>query len=452
MHDHSVDRGLRDAARLLQLGATPEEILGFIAHYDALHAEYGTTHAMPVAADCARLLDRYPGTDALHVIAPALDLCGESNRRLPLRTRSEAVRRGDGDALRRAVELENVELAEGIVRGFFAQDWPQEAIFDALYGVMADHFTDFGHPLIYTVKAQEFVSRLAPEVAADLLGALAVRVTWATREDTLPYLRGWFSRLAKVEDRLAGIQVRPEAEFDPIAFRNVVLEGRPGPSFDAVWGAIEAGVPAPTIARACVGAAAHRLLRFDLAVDRDPTVAETWLWATHRMTFAGAVRNAVERWDSPRALRLLVQTVAFTASGHKMDAPEQDRVDVTPAGAGDVAAVVAAIEARDAVTAVAETAAYLVAEQPIAPLAEALEDLSIADRFVRPITIAHAIKTTIAGREEYEAMAGHPDRDVPVLAAVRLLASPVVERRVQESVTRSVRWVVHGEMPRKLTQ
>ena len=32
------------------------------------------------------------------------------------------------------------------------------------------------------------------------------------------------------------------------------------------------------------------------------------------------------------------------------------------------------------------------------------------------------------------------------------LASPLVERRVHEAVRTSLRWVVDGEMPRKLTQ
>jgi len=41
---------------------------------------------------------------------------------------------------------------------------------------------------------------------------------------------------------------------------------------------------------------------------------------------------------------------------------------------------------------------------------------------------------------------------VPVLAAVRMLASPIKERRVAELVGSSIDWVLHGKLPRKLTQ
>ena len=71
---------------------------------------------------------------------------------------------------------------------------------------------------------------------------------------------------------------------------------------------------------------------------------------------------------------------------------------------------------------------------------------------MRPIVVTHAIKTTWAAFEERAALADHVDRDVPVLAAVRLLASPVVERRIHELVKRSIDWVVDGKVPRKLTQ
>ena len=53
------------------------------------------------------------------------------------------------------------------------------------------------------------------------------------------------------------------------------------------------------------------------------------------------------------------------------------------------------------------------------------------------------------GWEEYDALDGHPDRAITLLAAVRLLASPVVERRVNELARRSLAWVVDGVMPKK---
>ena len=57
-----------------------------------------------------------------------------------------------------------------------------------------------------------------------------------------------------------------------------------------------------------------------------------------------------------------------------------------------------------------------------------------------------------AAFEEYEALDGHFARELPVLAAIRFLASPVAERRTGSIVHTSLRWVVDGVVPRKLTQ
>lgn len=455
LRDHATDRGLRDAARLMQLGATPDDLLNRIVRYDARHAEYGTTHVLPLAVDCAKIAARLPGTRALYAVAPVLDLCGETNLRLGPRTHSEAVPMGDVDALRRAVEFENVELAEGIARGLVTRKWTAEAIADAVWHVLADHFTDFGHPLIYATKLREVWPKLAPKDAADVLGALAVRVTWATREDTLPYLRGWTKRWAAGREELLAANesaADDDAPFDPRSFRDAVLEGGPKGSFEALATAMRGGVPPSVVARACVGAAAHRLLRFDPAIDADPGVAEGWLSATHRLTFAAAVRHAADAWDSPRRWDLILQSVAFTASGRPMDAPVPARTSLDAADRAEPRDVVTAISNRDPDAAVAAAAHLLARREAVADLSLAMEDAALSDRYVRPIRIAHGIKTTLAAFEEHAAMPGHVDRDIPVLATARYLAVEVHERPLAPLVKTAVEWVVEGKMPRKLTQ
>ncbi len=115
--------------------------------------------------------------------------------------------------------------------------------------------------------------------------------------------------------------------------------------------------------------------------------------------------------------------------------------------------ILAAVASQDAASATARLSAFLRgggADQ-VALLAR-VEDLCLADPLVRPIVVAHAIKTSIAAFEEYGALVDHPDRDWTLLSAVRFLASPVVERRVAETARRSIRWVHEGVMPKKLTQ
>ena len=434
-------------------GYDAAELLARVAGHDARHAEYGTTHTLAVAADCARLLERYPGVRGMYAIAPAIDMCAEANQRLPRRPSPAPIPGGTAGTLRAAVEAEEAERAEGLLLGAFDAGLPRAEIESWMFGVLSDHFLSFGHPLIYMVKAQELLERVDYAAARELYPALLHATVLGTREDTLPYLSGYTKRLKEIEPRLAEVHARADdgAEFDPESVTRAVLDGSIGEAFDAVWNACLSGVPAPRIARALVVAAAGRLLRFDLAIDADPGVTEGWLWATHRFTFASAVRNATERHDGPDALRFLFQAVAFIHSGHRMDADPTARVAPRSEGM-PVEEIVAAIAGKDAQRALNGTRAVLEDGMHVTELRHALEDLCLADPLVRPIAVAHAIKTVVAAFEEHVALEGHPGRDVPILAVVRFLASPIVERRIHEAVGTSIRWVAEGTLPRKLTQ
>jgi len=457
---HDNGRAIRDAVRLLLAGYPPSRLLADLARYDALHAEYGTTHVLPLAADCGRMLDRYAGVDAMYVVAQVIDLCGESNARLALRERPPALPGATALALREAVEREDAVVAEGLVRGALESGIARREVEAWLCAAMSDHFTDFGHELIFLVKAQDLLDQLeraapseAMAYAADLYGGLVYATVIATREDTLPYMRGYFRRLAEVEGDLAAVRARArsDASFDAARFADAVLDGKASEASDALWSALRDGVPAERVAEALVGAAAIRLFRFDLDVDRSADVQEGWLWATHRLTFASAVRAATRRFQSPDVLRLLVQAVAFIHSGRGMDAPPERRLAIVPEP-GTAEEVAVAIVQRRPEAAVRLAAGCLARDGSATLLRPTLEDLCLRDPLVRPIFLCHAVKTTVAAFDEYQALAGHPLRAWPVLATVRFLASPVVERTVHRAVRTSIQWVAEGVLPRKLTQ
>ncbi|MFQ5601326.1 MAG: Rieske 2Fe-2S domain-containing protein [Candidatus Krumholzibacteriia bacterium] len=457
LFEYDNGRTLRDGVRLLQVGYDPWKLLADLACYDALHAEYGSTHVLAVAADCGRLLERYPGVDAMYAIAPAVDLCGDTNIRMPEREHPLPRPGASCEAIRQAVEEEDAERAEGLLRGAFESGVPRDTLEGWLYAILSDHFLDFGHRLIYLVKAGELLDHVDDAYARDIYPALLYSTALATREDTLPYMRRYFEGMREVEPEFPRIleHERSDADFDPAAVRDAVLDGKASDAFDAVWNALRGGTPAPEIARALVGAAAHRLYRFDISWDADPDVAENWLWATHRFTFASAVRNATLRFRSPDSLRFLFQAVAFIHSGRRMDAPPERRIRLPQEGSPsqvDAGRILEAIGSHETEAAVRLSSACLRQNGSVAELRHALEDLCIADPLVRPIVVAHAIKTTVAAFEEYEALAGQPDRDMTLLSAIRFLASPVVERRVKQTVRTSLRWVVNGTIPRKLTQ
>ncbi len=446
LRDGDLDRSLRDAGRLLQAGVSPATVLGEIARDDARRAEFGLTHVLPVCGDLAELVPQ-GGIDALPLLAPALALSCERDVRLPPRARSEPLARGDRAALLRIVEQENVELAEAVVRGQARAGRPD--LESWLLSATAQHFTDFGHSLIFLLRARPLIAGLDAEGRADLWGGFAVHLALATREDTLPYLRRYVRSL---DERAADLPAlfaaaRDDAALDEAGLRGAALDGTAAEACDALWSALEGGAAAPRVARVLVLAAAERLLRFDLAVEFDGDVAEGWLWATHRLTFASAVREVADAWNDPDVLRFLLQAVAFVNSGRGMDAPPDRR----PAGGttrGTVEQLRAALSGRrpEEAMALCRGAAWTPEER------RALLDPGLGDRFVRPIFAAHGLKTAVAALRELDALGEHPDRSLPAVAAARFLTSPVLEAGRLDAARRALRFLVDGKPPRKLTQ
>lgn len=447
-------RVFRDALRLLQAGLSAREILLEAVRYDAIHAEYGTSHVLPMAADACRQFEVFPDLEVMHPIGNVLDLCGESNVRLPPRPIPEPTTEGTGNEVVAAIEAEDLSRAEAIVRGALLAGTRRSEVEVWLYDACADHFLDFGHPLIYMVKVQEFFAEL-PEVnretLADVYGALTYSIGVGTREDTLPYMRAYFKRFAAVADELLALygKDRPDAPFDSERLFHVTLEGSVDDACSALFDALRAGVSPERIAEVYVKAAGERFFRFDLDIEKNLGVAENWLWATHRFTFASAVRNAVLRHRTPKTLRFLVQTLAFTHTGRKMDAPPERRCPTVTAENATVDEIIAAIEKKNPERAVQGVVGYLEQQESIDDLRRAFFRHCARDPFVRPIYVAHAVKVTAAAFEEH---AIHGDR-AGLLGLVRFLASPIVnERRVERSISQSLRWVVNGQTPKKLTQ
>lgn len=448
--DHDNGRTVRDGVRLLQAGRSAGDLLADVAAFDGRRAEYGSTHVFAVASDCGRLLASRPGVEAMYAIAPVLDLAGDSDRLRPERALIDP-RSGTREEFLAAIEAEDHETAEALLRGVLAEDGRIDRAEAWLFEAVSHHFLDFGHSGIYVSKLRELLERTSDPMtwADDICSGLLFKIVLGTREDTLPYMKTWFEGVDDAAMERLAASARPSASFDAAAFRDLIVEGDANEARRALWSALESGASRIEVARALVAAAAIRLWRFDLAHEFDPHVAENWLWATHRFTFASAVRHLVERWDSPQALRLLFQTAAFTHTGRRMDR-EEPVLPSTIAGYTDD--VITAIVDRDTNRAVGLTRGLIESGDDLTALRAALEDLSLQDPVVRPIVVAHVIKGVQAAFDEWGALAGHPDRAWPIYATIRFLASPVKERRVHHLVGTSIAWVADGQMPTKLTQ
>ncbi|MCA9320082.1 MAG: hypothetical protein KDB53_05080, partial [Planctomycetes bacterium] len=460
---------IRDAVRLVATGYEPHQLLAELARDDARRAEYGTTHVLAVAADCGRFLKSRPGAAAVYAIAPVIDLSIEESQRLSAHPAVEAATDlPDDDAaichrLNAAVEAEDLPRAESILRGAHAMGRVRSTIETWLFDLLAEHFLSFGHPLIYLIKARELLDRVGDAAARDIHCGLLRGIVYGTREDTLPYMRAYAQRLAEATVELEDLHRRQDttadAAFDARAFVDAVLDApSPGGACDQLMAALRAGVSAQLIAESLVIAGAHRFARFDVAHEQNPDLAENWLWATHRFTFAAAVRHAVAGFDRPRSLRFLFQALMFIHSGRRMDLPLEARENSIlsgPAGEGASAqAIMEAIGKKDATSAVRRLRSLLRNrdEAALRQLRVALEAFCLNDPVVRPIVLAHVIKLVVAAFEEWEHLADQEEAGIPLLGLVRFLASPIQERRVHSAVHASIGWVVEGLVPRKLTQ
>jgi len=414
LEEGRLGQALRDTLRLLVAEVPPGRIAAHVARHDALYARWGTTHTLPVAADCARLAGGLEPWDAIERLAPMLDMAVDGTRRLPLRAApdeagieaaSAALADGDGGALLcAAVEAEDALGAQALVLAAGRRGIPMARVEAWLLQAVALHFVDFGHAPIYLQKLRELRLLLddADEgVLVEIAGGLAVSLAYGTREDTLPYMRRWF----------AGDL--PTGEGDLLA----ALEGgKRGEVLGALGGALAGGTDPVELAEALILGGALRAERFDPAVADDHEVSEDWLSATHRFTASVAIAELLDHvpCSAADAAALLRQGAAFVSLGHATDGAPPAREPVT-----------------------ADWAAPL--------LAEVLDD-----RFVRPIRLAHGVKTLVAAQD---VMARMGARGEPAVHAVRrFFAVPSRQRRLRNQIHDAVRWLRDGKPPRRLTQ
>jgi nitrite reductase/ring-hydroxylating ferredoxin subunit len=424
---HETGRVARDVVRLLDLGDTVPALARLGARFDADRGEYGPSHALALAAAVA--VRATPGVDPVLPLVQALDLAAESAALRPVRAIPAPVDPGPdpvaaGAQVRALVEAERGAEAEALVRGAVARGWGRAELQPWFFALASDHFLDFGHALIYAVATFDLLDAAPdPDDAAAILGALIWGIACGTREDLLPRWAGWRRRVATLTgapdrsgvlplDALVGVE--PAAAFALVA------------------------VTADPLAALAV-AAAERLLRFDPAIDADPTLAEGWLDVTHTLTFVHAVRNARARGAD--AQRLLLQATQFVTMAHPLDGPRRAIVPT----AATLAEVVDAVAARAMELAVDRAAGYL-RDGDVDALVAALEARAWRDHGVRPIFVAHHVKTLRAGAAER--LATGDDR--PLLGAVRFLAGPVRERSIERVVSDAVALVREGRPPRSL--
>lgn len=456
MFQHQMGRVARDVVRLIQLDVSPEDIAAYSARWDATRAEYGSSHALPVAADIIHWFPQFGGAQAAIPLAQALDICARPHIRRPKRDRPAPIDPGDdpykaGDHILVAIAAEDAAQAEGLIRGAIQRGWGRAEIEPWLFRAVSAHFLDFGHQLIYLVKMMELLERVGFEHADPIIGSYVFGVVNGTREDLLPEWRSLHTHLDALNSEWDSLYTATTTAADPSwagsdALTAAVLDGSRSEAFSALTEALRNRAPIRSIIGALNEAAGHRMIRFDVAHDANVSVQDSWLSVTHIQTYMAALRHAADRFDHPDLLRLVYFGAMFCHKGKGLDKGEAERFDLQPSAHAGLEALVGAIAQKRTEEAIQATTAWLASGEDITPLKHALMDLCVRDAVVRPIVVAHLIKTTVVAFEEH-AVSGSP---TPLLALIALFASPLTERRVHRVTSEAIAFVTQGKVPRSI--
>jgi len=431
----------RDTARLLQAGASPEDIVAVGLRHGLPRSEWGMGHDMAVATDLLHLADGYEGLDKTLPLAQALSGFAESSRDrqphgVPDTTEAavdqqrfvDAIENGDEAGAANAVRalLATGDLAATLP---IARAWFIDAV--------SRHHYNYGHGAIYTQKAFTLAERI-PQVAELLLTELAMTLVYGTREDTLPYMRKANRAIDAIDlDALARAPQPGETGWIDTddALVHLLLDAQQAPIDELVQAALD-GAGVTGVINTVSLAAAHRLLRFDLAIERDRHEDFGWLDITHVLTYANAARWSWTNDPGPRSARLVLLT-AFLAFDSGRGERRIRRVEPSlPAPrSGDIVAAVLEYRPDDAVAAALAGPAARVADQ--------LEQASLEDTAGSFIVMAHLVKTAVAAREEALATGSL----LPLAAAARFLAAPRAERFVTVGAREAIHFVRTGQTP-----
>ncbi len=281
-------RILREAARYLTEDGDHLDLVRRAVTWAHDRLEYGTTHAIAVIPDWLAVAARPETTPTERLVALgeilghiADDAFGQDIHPFVDDTGGES-RSWDEAAFLDAIETENETTAIQLVRAPLRAGLAADDLRPAFARAALNHYADFGHSLIYTLKTIDLIDILGPRSAEPLLTMLIRSLIYATREDLLPE----FSTYESVLNSWG------RAPTDALPLDGASLRGKSVRRIlpiVACWGACHAP---EQIFETLIGEAAWMMLHanapfFD-RTDVTPAQSVNWLDFTHAITFAEA--------------------------------------------------------------------------------------------------------------------------------------------------------------------
>jgi nitrite reductase/ring-hydroxylating ferredoxin subunit len=416
-HDY-IGQVSRDVVRLLQADANPGELVFEAVQHGAPRAEFGWGHSIASATDCLAMVELYEGDQRALPIVQAIAGIAETERDRPVNPLPDPVRQLPADALsefRQAVEHEQLEHAQALVRAAIHAGQEAKDLQPWFTAVASDHLLSYGHGAIYCQKAFELLESIGWQCADTVLPYLVPTIVYGTREDVLPYTRPFMRGLASADlATLATLSVDAGWRDDGTLLATLLGNDRKA-IVPAVVRSLRDGAGVEGVLDVVVQTVGERMMRYDLAGERDLLDDFGWLDITHGLTYAHAARWHHRLSPGANTVRLAMFT-AFLAQWtgrHEWHTKVAERDDGR-SFAGTV------VEAGDA-----------------------LQREALLDNASAFIVYAHGIKTGRAAARE----AVRSRSMLPLQATARLLDSPRLERFVAANVARSIEFLA-GRAPR----
>lgn len=257
----------------------------------------------------------------------------------------------------------------------------------------------------------------------------------AERPERLAVTQAHAERMAPLQPKLADMAAAADPDkarfFQEAKFRPHLLDGKGDTPWRACVKALEFGVPRELLAGSLSLAAAERVLRFDPRHDADDSVLEGWPDTLQLLALAATVRQLAALVPEPEWTALFLYAVAAIHAAAALDAPEKQRFVLPEPEAlhqtwdhgPEIAKIVAHLHAGRADRAIAIVRAYFLMVLPDQPLCRQLLEGSMADLQGPAWAQALAIAGMSAAVAAFQALGAHPQRELPLCAATRVLAS-----------------------------
>ena len=363
--------------------------------------EFGFTHAYAASADWLGRSRVYVDDweKRLVCLAEAVDHMAFDALRRPAFPFAEAGETFDGETFVAAVEIEQTERAEAMVRRGLLDGLHWEDTAEAFAEAALAHYNDFGHSLIYVYKAAQLLELAGREMEPCVLPPLARHLCYTTREDLLPEFKEYAAALDKLPE------ISSHADGNPVA--ESFFPGTVSESFERLQN-LASRHGALSLFDALLGALARNTLHFDTsygsAYDRPVSQNVGWLGLTHGITFSNAVRSVCTKF--PHLWRPgLLQMACFVGRNRRYLDLE---LDPSPWIVGN----------RDTF---------------FAEIHERILDHGLRD----PIFSAHLLKTAVAVEEELE-YASHSCAEYLLAALNRFFHSPLKQKHTRRLARQAI--------------